>query len=299
MRLGKSIYPIKLTLYNSDRGTPNDIRSTAHDNENLEGDGPVQNSPTNQNSSVPVQIVTHMPPLLGTSLRKPYTGNSENTCEIMPGQSLPCGLGLAHNCQFVMGLSNRDIKLWTQATIALRQEPDVYRIGHELPLLPTGDLQEKSNNLQPRSFLSTKLQGVFNNDDGGDIIFDFSSILFLIVIAGLSTIYGAIHLAAWNFNFPSPQEQIIWRISCIIIASGIPIIVLAFVVLVVFIEVVENHILRGMDCGIFFPIYMVMLLGLLYSGARLFIIVESFISIRKLPLGVFVTIDWAKYIPHL
>jgi len=69
--------------------------------------------------------------------------------------------------------------------------------------------------------------------------------------------------------------------------------------LVVFIEVVENHILRGMDCGIFFPIYMVMLLGLLYSGARLFIIVESFISIRKLPLGVFVTIDWAKYIPHL
>jgi hypothetical protein len=37
----------------------------------------------------------------------------------------------------------------------------------------------------------------------------------------------------------------------------------------------------------------------LYIGARIFVVVESFISIRRLPLGVFVTVDWADYIPHL
>ena len=38
---------------------------------------------------------------------------------------------------------------------------------------------------------------------------------------------------------------------------------------------------------------------LLYVSARVFITVESFISIRKLPLGVYVTVNWANYFPHL
>ena len=36
-----------------------------------------------------------------------------------------------------------------------------------------------------------------------------------------------------------------------------------------------------------------------HLGARLFIIVESFISVRRLSLGLFITVDWADYMPHL
>lgn len=39
--------------------------------------------------------------------------------------------------------------------------------------------------------------------------------------------------------------------------------------------------------------------GLLFIFARAFIVVESFISLRHVPLGVYVNVGWAKYIPHL
>jgi hypothetical protein len=38
---------------------------------------------------------------------------------------------------------------------------------------------------------------------------------------------------------------------------------------------------------------------LLFVGARLYLVVEAFISVRALPIGVFVTVPWANYIPHL
>ena len=35
-----------------------------------------------------------------------------------------------------------------------------------------------------------------------------------------------------------------------------------------------------------------------YSGARLYIVVESFISLRKVPIGVYYTPSWLQMIPH-
>ena len=39
--------------------------------------------------------------------------------------------------------------------------------------------------------------------------------------------------------------------------------------------------------------------ALLLVFARVFIVVESFISLRHVPLGVYIYVRWAKYIPHL
>lgn len=36
-----------------------------------------------------------------------------------------------------------------------------------------------------------------------------------------------------------------------------------------------------------------------YAPARIFIIVESFISLRHVPVGVYENLSWAQYIPHL
>ena len=38
---------------------------------------------------------------------------------------------------------------------------------------------------------------------------------------------------------------------------------------------------------------------LLYLPARIFIIIESFISLRHVPVGVYTNLSWAQYIPHL
>lgn len=37
---------------------------------------------------------------------------------------------------------------------------------------------------------------------------------------------------------------------------------------------------------------------LLYIFSRLYIVVESFVSLRRVPIGVYETVTWAQYIPH-
>ena len=39
--------------------------------------------------------------------------------------------------------------------------------------------------------------------------------------------------------------------------------------------------------------------ALLFIFARVFIVVESFISVRHVPFGVYVNVGWAKYILYL
>lgn len=41
------------------------------------------------------------------------------------------------------------------------------------------------------------------------------------------------------------------------------------------------------------------MIGCLYIFSRVFIIVESFISLRHVPVGVYEEVGWSKYIPHL
>jgi hypothetical protein len=42
-----------------------------------------------------------------------------------------------------------------------------------------------------------------------------------------------------------------------------------------------------------------MLFSPLLLAARLFLVVESFISLRDVPSGVYATVPWAQYIPHI
>jgi hypothetical protein len=35
-------------------------------------------------------------------------------------------------------------------------------------------------------------------------------------------IFGGIHCISWNFEFPSPQERLAWRICCVILTVSIP-----------------------------------------------------------------------------
>lgn len=44
--------------------------------------------------------------------------------------------------------------------------------------------------------------------------------------------------------------------------------------------------------------HLVPLTEALYIFSRVFIIVESFISLRHVPVGVYTNVGWSKYIPH-
>ncbi|KAI4268094.1 MAG: hypothetical protein LQ337_008046 [Flavoplaca oasis] len=166
-------------------------------------------------------------------------------------------------------------------------------------------------------------------------------------------LYGALHLALWNYIFPSQAERLLWRISGIVLIA-IPVIVA--VALVMRMGYQRHHLskrglqqsgsheqetitskaaerrnphaqLRGeelngnvammtdtagiekgdMDNGI--PISQILLVDLalvvitltatVYIFSRIYIIVESFISLRHVPIGVYAEVGWSKYIPHL
>lgn len=52
---------------------------------------------------------------------------------------------------------------------------------------------------------------------------------------------------------------------------------------------------------VFVPVYLGVIFAfcILYPFGRVFIVVESFISLRHVPVGVYEGVGWAQYIPHL
>ena len=300
-RCGDEPYGLRLTLYDPNSGFSNDVRETTCDDGDVEANRPGQSSLIDRDSSSACQVVTHKPPEDRSKLYEYSTSSRKGGCKIEPGQSLPCGLGLEHNSKICLRLSDKGVQRWTRATEALRQEPDKYKPGESLNL-HRDQLQKRSENFQNQPFNVKEVQEVLLRDMSDDP-------LFWLMLIALPIVYGSVHLTAWNFDFPSQVEQIMWRLSCIIIAGGILGSCMALGIIVALVVVggsifgIKNLIEKvwGWLAVALVILVLGLFLGLvaLYFGARLFITVESFISIRRLPLGVFVTVDWANYIPHL
>jgi hypothetical protein len=319
MLLGSSCsgepHGLGLTLYGLNSRFSNDVRETTCDDGDLEANRPEQSSLIDRDSSSACQVITHEPPEDRSKLHEYHKSSRKGGCKIEPGQSLPCGLGLGHDSEIWLRLSEKDVQRWTRATEVLRREPDKYKPGQRLNF-HRKQLQKRSENFQNRPLNVKEIQEVLLSSMGEDP-------LFWLMLVALPMVYGSVHLAAWNFGFPSRVEQIMWRVACIIIASGIFGSLMAFGIIFITAMAVylagcyifgDDWTLEVIDkVGVWMkslsPIYgllgmvaiLLLTLGFvaLYFGSRLFVIVESFISIRRLPVGVFVTVHWANYIPHL
>jgi hypothetical protein len=119
-----------------------------------------------------------------------------------------------------------------------------------------------------------------------------SRILPFAIEALVGTVFGAIHCAAWNTDFPTTVEMWMWR-SCSLLIVEIPAVILLFVVLGNFIDVYESH-LGELMLTIRFVV------GIsLYVIARLVLIILPLVALRSLPSGAFMDVNWSTYIPHL
>ncbi|KAJ6565577.1 hypothetical protein DFH09DRAFT_1473741 [Mycena vulgaris] len=105
----------------------------------------------------------------------------------------------------------------------------------------------------------------------------------------VGTIFGAIHCAAWNIDFPSTEEKWMWR-ACSLTVTAIPVLVAALVIL----DATTKN-----DASA--TIFSVILMGGVpsYIIARLFLIILPFTTLRALPPGAFTAVNWSVYIPHL
>ncbi|KAJ7687337.1 hypothetical protein B0H14DRAFT_2421725, partial [Mycena olivaceomarginata] len=130
-----------------------------------------------------------------------------------------------------------------------------------------------------------------------------SSFIFIELLVG--TLFGLIHCAAWNTHFPSTAELLIWRSCSLVIAATPSTITLMFGFLPLSWKMGWN-----LDVKIFMRWSVADTFGYIfgcvfwaalvaYIFARLLLIVLSFTTLRTLPFGAFVDVNWSTYIPHL
>lgn len=128
----------------------------------------------------------------------------------------------------------------------------------------------------------------------------------------LTASYAGIHAAAWRYHFPTETEMWLWRGSTILIAGIVPgTLVLIFIFFIIapaigiliektFDVSTAMRKMEGMQpIGGWGVLFFISSATLLHFSARLFLLIEAFISVRQMPIGVFVTTQWSDYIPHL
>lgn len=119
--------------------------------------------------------------------------------------------------------------------------------------------------------------------------------------------YGAIHTTAWNFEFPTHAEQLLWRVASLVMSASMLYFWIVgnrkFYLLLGYImpskrkamEKVSNERRQVSPIQIALSVFGV----ILYLAARICLIVQALISLRALPAGVFEIVRWSQYIPHV
>ena len=125
--------------------------------------------------------------------------------------------------------------------------------------------------------------------------------LRVIIIAALPTAsFSLLHLIAWDFDFPTRFEQLMWRWTCVsmVIVLGVGCTIEAGSI------VAEGFTASGLTTlkryKLRWPTNLLFFIpGALYMSARLIVIIEIIISLRLLPSGSFEVVQWSDFLPHL
>lgn len=121
--------------------------------------------------------------------------------------------------------------------------------------------------------------------------------------------YFGIHLAAWNFFFPTETERILWRIASFVLLGLSTLYFAAFTLgelggAALYGKYVlhNNEVKTTMDLaaimtpGIAFLQHLPIII--LYFLARSYIIVEGFVALRMLSASTYSTVNWSLFVPH-
>lgn len=121
--------------------------------------------------------------------------------------------------------------------------------------------------------------------------------------------YFGIHLAGWDFTFPTKGEKILWRVSSLTLLG----LLIFYLFAVAFGTVMASRLARGLfnnhdettilgvanllprwvAVTIHSPVFVI------YGLARGYIIVEGFCALRALPMSAFASVNWSNFVPHL
>jgi hypothetical protein len=154
--------------------------------------------------------------------------------------------------------------------------------------------------IRPRYYSSYISPQAPNIEVEGDVILERDSMYmwpasfgsFLPMLAILSIFYGGLHATSWNSHFPTAIEHQLWRIaSCVVAGGGL--------VLWAMDSVFETWLWTvNLDVEWLWTLLCAMI-SLIFAAARVYLVIESFISVRSLPVGAFTSIAWVNFLPHV
>lgn len=145
------------------------------------------------------------------------------------------------------------------------------------------------------------------------------------ILVLLSMLYGGMHAVAWNSHLPTTAERSLWRISSIVAGSCVPTCLLLWHCtrsLGNWLENVGQRLqqrsmlwpapqkrigyrlgnfleVNGVEMVIIPAVIFVITAAVAFFLGRIFLLVESFLSLRSLPKGSFDTVSWSSYWAHL
>jgi hypothetical protein len=128
------------------------------------------------------------------------------------------------------------------------------------------------------------------------------------VISIISLMYIGLHLIGWNLSFPTVLERQLWRTATLtLLASflsyGILFIIIAWRLPAACRLFGVSGANTVLELLFLLPLWLQYSIAVTWIGsyglARLYIIVEAFISLRALPLAAYETVNWFNFLPHV
>ncbi|KAF7984855.1 hypothetical protein HWV62_10817 [Athelia sp. TMB] len=126
----------------------------------------------------------------------------------------------------------------------------------------------------------------------GDVDDDYDFITADVIALLVAMVFGAVHCIAWSYPFQSHLEQQLWRASAIAIVA-VPAALAVSTIMAAYVGDLLGVGRNTVGAILYVP------LALIYIAARIILILISFSSLRMLPAGVYQTVQWTTFVPHI
>jgi hypothetical protein len=153
----------------------------------------------------------------------------------------------------------------------------------------------------PVEFKIKDFENLIEHTEDSDGYGDGIPFVVAFVLAGC--FYGGIHAIAWNYPFTGHSQRLLWQLSAITTVSPCPALV-AYGMTLKALMVIDTKYFSVDDSWtmawiVLTFVALIFLYLLLYVLARLYLVVECFISLAYLPPVVFTQPHWVYYFPHM
>ena len=261
---------------------------------------------------------------LSSELDQEAISPKPTVCTLLRDQYLPCGIG-PRDFAAPWHLTSTDIRRWELCASVIIEFAKTNSREYEYGLAKI-EIDNLERFLQRLGFTTPFVINIRNFEIDGimdslpnfientSVLLETGHVLLFLLrfFVPLTAAYGGIHLSAWKFEFPSRVESIIWRTACfIIIGSSFALLALPSW------EALDDYsdqfhdgpwqmdretrrawdFLRALNKMVGFGFGGLLLVC--YAASRIYLVVESFISLRHVPIGVFAAVPWVENIPHV